>query len=220
MDKPAILKQHLKDSRSQQVVFLSHCILNENTRYLVGGACRGGCVREIVDQCLDHDWGIVQMPCPEQHAWGGVLKRWLLLSYGAKGQLIYRFRGLTLPLFVGYSRFLYRRLAKAVADQVDDYLNSGFAVMGIVGIDGSPTCGVGKTLDLQKSFDLTANINVASVTVDEMNEIIQQCLVDGNGLFTALLQAELKKRQWDIPYAAHDLMDEIKGKPSRIASFV
>jgi uncharacterized protein YbbK (DUF523 family) len=219
MNKTAILKQRLKDSRSQQVVFLSHCILNENTRYL-GGACRSGCVKEIADQCLDHGWGIVQMPCPEQHAWGGVLKRWLLMSYGAKEQLLYRFRGLTLPLFVGYSRFLYRRMAKAVADQIDDYLRSGFAVMGIVGIDGSPSCGVGKMLDLQKSFDLTANIDVASVTVDEMNTIIGQCLVDGRGLFTVALQAELKKRQRNIPYAAHNLMEEIRGKPSQIALFV
>ncbi|MBN2004032.1 MAG: hypothetical protein JXA21_11815, partial [Anaerolineae bacterium] len=155
MNKTTILKQRLKDSRGQQVVFLSHCLLNENTRYL-GGACRSGCVREIVDQCLDHGWGIVQMPCPEQHAWGGVLKKWLLMSYGAKEQAIYRFRSLSLPLFVGYTRLVYRQLAKATANQIDDYLRSGFTVMGIVGIDGSPTCGVGKTLALEKSFDLTA----------------------------------------------------------------
>ena len=39
------------ETRAKRVVFLSHCILNENTRYL-GGAGRGGCVREVVEQCL------------------------------------------------------------------------------------------------------------------------------------------------------------------------
>jgi len=91
--------------------------------------------------------------------------------------------------------------------------------MGIVGIDGSPSCGVGKTLALKESFDLTARMNIASVTVDEMNAIIQQCLVDGNGFFTASLQAELKRKQRDVPYVAHNLMEEIGGKPSRIALF-
>ena len=71
------MQRSLKDSRSGKVIFLSHCILNENTRYL-GGACRGGVIREIVEQCLDKDIGIVQMPCPEQIAWGGVTKRLML----------------------------------------------------------------------------------------------------------------------------------------------
>lgn len=219
MKKALALQQRLKDSRSKKVIFLSYCILNENTRYL-GGACRGGCVREIIQQCLDNDWGIMQMPCPEQRAWGGVTKRLLLISYGAKDQFIYRFRSLFLPLFVRYTNLIYRRLAKAVADQVNDYLRSGFTVIGIVGIDGSPSCGVGKTLSLQKSFDLTASINVDSFTVDAMNAIIRQCLMDGQGLFTVILQKELKKRQLDVPYVAHDLIGEINGKVSSVVSLL
>jgi predicted secreted protein len=211
MKKALMLQQRLKDSRSLRVVFLSHCILNENTRYL-GGACRGGCVREIVQQCLDNDWGIVQMPCPEQHAWGGVTKRLLLIPYGAKDTLVYRFRSLLLPLFVRYTNLVYRRLARAVADQINDYLLSGFTVIGIIGIDGSPSCGVGKTLSLQKSFDLTASIDVESYTVDAMNAIVRQCIMDGKGLFTAMLQEELKKRRLDVRYVAHDLIGEIDGK--------
>jgi len=219
INKALTLQQRLEDSRSKQVVFLSHCILNENTRYL-GGACRGSCIREIVDQCLDKDWGIVQMPCPEQRAWGGITKRWLLIYYGAKDQFVYRFRSLFLPLFVRYTDLVYRRLAKAVADQVNDYLRSGFTVVGIVGIDGSPSCGVGKTLALQKSFDLTASVNIDSFTVDAMNTIIRQCLMDGQGLFTAILQKELKKRQLNVPYVAHDLIGEIDGKASSVVSLL
>lgn len=219
MKKVLALQQRLKDSRSKQVVFLAHCILNENTRYL-GGACRGSCIREIVEQCLNYNWGIVQMPCPEQHAWGGVTKRLLLTFYGAKDQLIYRFRNLFLPLFVRYTSLIYRRLARVVADQVNDYLRSGFTVIGIVGIDGSPSCGVSKTLSLQESFDLTASIKVDSLTVDTMNAIIRQCLMDGQGLFTTILQKELKKRQLDVPYVAHDLIGEIDGKVSSVVSLL
>ena len=112
-----ILRQRLADHRSKRVVFLAHCLLNENTRYL-GGACRAGCVREIVEQCVAGDMGIVQMPCPEQQAWGGVLKRRLLATYGAQGTWFYRCRGLLLPLLLAYTRWVYQRLAAQIARQI------------------------------------------------------------------------------------------------------
>ncbi len=192
---------------------MSHCILNQNVRYF-GGACRGCCVREIVEQCLDSDLGIVQMPCPEQHAWGGVTKRWLLMAYGAKGTFLYHMRRLFLPLILLYTKLIYRRLAKTTADQVNDYLVSGYSVIGVIGIDGSPSCGVNNTLDFKRSFELTASMDVKSVTVEQMNTIIRQSLTEGRGLFAAALQKELKKRHIDLPYHAHDLIAEINGKTS------
>ena len=71
------LRLRLQDERSGRVVFVSHCLLNQNTRYL-GGAFRPGAVHEVVDPYLQDGTGICQMPCPEQLAWGGVLKRHLL----------------------------------------------------------------------------------------------------------------------------------------------
>ena len=90
-----VLLNRLADDRSKRVIFLSHCLLNENTRYL-GGACRAACVREVVEECMDRDLGIVQMPCPEQQAWGGVLKRTMLRAYGMRGKMLDRFRPLLL----------------------------------------------------------------------------------------------------------------------------
>src|SRR5512134_1840085 len=77
----ADLVHRLRDARNRRVVFLAHCLLNENTRYL-GGACRAGCVKELLAQCIDLGLGVVQLPCPEELAWGGVLKRHLLRAYG------------------------------------------------------------------------------------------------------------------------------------------
>jgi hypothetical protein len=77
-------------------------LLNENTRYL-GGARRAGSVPELVRPLLDQGIGIVQLPCPEQRAWGGVLKRRLLLFYG-EGRLRYRLRGALLPIMLWYTR--------------------------------------------------------------------------------------------------------------------
>jgi hypothetical protein len=40
------------------------------------------------------------MPCPEQKAWGGVLKKWVLLSLGIGDTWLYKLKGLFMPLVV------------------------------------------------------------------------------------------------------------------------
>jgi hypothetical protein len=45
--KPEVLRGVLSDARSGQVVFVSHCMLNQNVRYQ-GGATRPGVVDEVV----------------------------------------------------------------------------------------------------------------------------------------------------------------------------
>jgi hypothetical protein len=119
MDRIEILRERLADRRGQRVIFLSHCLLNENTRYL-GGACRVACVREVVERCMDRGIGIVQMPCPEQLAWGGVLKRSMLRAYGMRGTALDRLQPVLLRLFVLHTRRMYRRLARQVAEQIRD----------------------------------------------------------------------------------------------------
>jgi len=203
-----VLKERLKDARSGRVIFLSHCILNENTRYL-GGAFRKGCIREIVSKHTDDGLGLVQMPCPEEEAWGGVLKKYLLTVYGSSHGVLYRFRNLLLPLFLFHTRFTYRRLAAKTAKRIKDYLDSGFSVVGIVGVDGSPSCGVAKTLDIRKSFDMLASLNAETVTPEDMNELIRACVTEGRGLFTAMLIEELRNMNIAVPYTAHSLIEEM-----------
>ena len=88
------------------------------------------------------------MPCPEQRAWGGVLKRRMLRAYEARGTVLYRFRGPLLRLFVFNTRLVSWRLARHVAREIADYKRSGFTVVGIVGVGASPSCGVRTTLDI------------------------------------------------------------------------
>lgn len=42
-------------------------------------------------------------------------------------------------------RAVVSRIAQNTAQQVEDYLNNHFSVIGIVGINGSPSCGVETT---------------------------------------------------------------------------
>jgi predicted secreted protein len=200
----------LHDQRSRKVVFLSHCLLNANTRYL-GGAGRRGSVAEIVQPCLEEGIGMVQLPCPEEHAWGGVLKRWLLGFYGADASLSFRLRAALFPLMLFYTRRVYRSLARHVANQIQDYLASGFEVLGIIGVDGSPSCGVQTTMNLERAFVQLARLQPVATAAD-VNTIVRCNAIGGRGLFVALLEEELRRRSLTVPFAAHDLMAELEGR--------
>jgi predicted secreted protein len=191
-------------------VFLSHCLLNANTRYL-GGAGRRGSVAEIVQPCLEHGIGIVQLPCPEEHAWGGVLKRWLLGFYGGDASRSFRLRAALFPLMLFYTRRVYRRLARQVANQIQDYLASGFEVLGVIGVDGSPSCGVQTTMNLERAFVQVGRLPPVATAAD-VNAIVRSNAIGGRGLFVALLEEELRRRSLTVPFAAHDLMAELEGR--------
>jgi uncharacterized protein YbbK (DUF523 family) len=192
-------------------VFLSHCLLNENTRYL-GGAGRPASVPEIVRPCLEQGVAIVQLPCPEEHAWGGVTKRWLLAFYGAaESSRLFRLKAVLVPFMLFYTRRVYRRLARQVATQVHDYLKSGFRVLGIIGVDGSPSCGVQTTLNLERAFDQVGRLRLTATAAD-INAIVRDNAIGGRGLFVAALQKELSRRSLHVPFAAHDLIAELQGR--------
>lgn len=205
------------DARARRVVFLSHCLLNENTRYL-GGAARPGCVQEIVNACTDSDLGMVQLPCPEEHAWGGVRKRWLLRLYGSSRWLPGPLRRALLPALLAYTRWVYARLARDAARRVADYRRTGHQVVAVVGVDGSPSCGIDTTLDIPTAIDRLAETDRHTLTSGVVNTIVRDTAIPGPGMYTQQLRRRLPPRRIDIPFLAHDLRRELDGDPSPAAA--
>ena len=211
-----VLADRLPDERGRRVVFVSHCLLNENTRYL-GGAFRPGGVVELIGELSDQGVGICQMPCPEQRAWGGVLKRRMLLAYGARGTPLYRARGPLLWLFIAHTRAVYRGLARAVARDISDYARSGVTVVGIIGVGASPSCGVRTTLDIRRSFEAMAALDAAALDRRAVNkQVVMACRRAGSGIFIRALERELDRRGLRVPLFEHDLVAEMRGERQRV----
>lgn len=201
------IRQKLKDERSMEVIFMSHCLLNINTRYF-GGAWRRGCVNEIVTDAIEKRTGIVQIECPEQRAWGGVLKKYMWMPFDSKHPLFYR---LLLPLFIRYTRVVYRRIAVSLVKNIQGYIRSGFAVKGVIGVDGSPTCGVSTRLAMARCFEYLSGSKMASLKRDTFNnELYATCSEEGSGIFIEELKKLLNKKRLYIPVYAHSLIDEMK----------
>ncbi len=190
------LQASMADTRSREVVFVPHCLLNQNTRYLSGSVCRG-VVSAAVAPYLADGTGIVQMPCPEQRVWGGVIKTrmlWLI-----QHPRIARVAPALLPLALPYVRWHYAHHARAVARDIEDYLASGLSVRGIVGVAGSPSCGVHTTLDLKRAAE-AARRPRNPATADWMNAtVVEPALRPGRGLFVEELTRAMTHRGAQVP---------------------
>jgi predicted secreted protein len=160
------MKLMIQDKRSRKIIVVAHCILNQNSR-VQGIAHYPGMVNEIVDVLRKNEVGIIQMPCPEL-TYAGLL-RWSQTREQ-------------------YDTPAYRRhcrqIASSTADQIEEYSRNNFKVLAVLGVDGSPTCGVDETSVGYKGGNLPK-----SAPVQEAN------LKKASGIFIEELRSELKKRK-------------------------
>lgn len=112
-----------RDERSRRIAFVCHCLLNANSK--VEGLALYAGIHPLIHRLAEHGVGVVQMPCAEMGACG--MRRW--------GQTREQY---DYPAF----RNLCARLAEDTRQQVVEYQRCGYEVLGVVGVDGSPTCGV------------------------------------------------------------------------------
>lgn len=111
-------------NRSRRLVLLAHCYLNQNAK-VAGLAREPGMVLPILQVLHAHGLGVIQLPCPEMVMAG--IKRWWQTK--------------RLYDFPGYRRYC-REEAAAIVDQLVDYHHNGYETVALVGVDGSPTCGI------------------------------------------------------------------------------
>ncbi len=216
MKKLDQLMEVLNDQRGKEVVFVSHCLLNMNTRYL-GGAFRKGSVTEVIEDMMARGVGIIQMKCPEQVAWGGVLKKYLWIAVDSRRTIIYFMKPLLLWIFLVYTRSVYKRLARETVSMIHDYIKSGYQVLGVIGVDGSPTCGVTTTLDMKEAFDYFADLNIEQIERSNFNtELYAKCAMKGKGIYLEELRKKLKSKKIDLPFYGHSLLSEMCNEKCKI----
>ena len=112
------------DARSKKVIFVAHCFLNQNAR-CHGSAETPAAMPEIPELLLRRDISIAQMPCPELGC----------LGLGREG-LIFDQLGTH-----ENQRYLHG-LAQDLVYQIKQYQQHCFRVLGVLGINCSPSCGV------------------------------------------------------------------------------
>jgi len=145
-----------------KVVFVPHCILNQSVR--VTGKEKSGLIKEIVELFVEAGIGIVQLPCPEVEYDGGLKRE-------AKSRKAYETENY---------RNSCKKLSVEVLKNIKRYLDSNFKVIGILGVEFSPTCAVYR-LDNGKK------------------------IVPGKGIFIEELEKEMQRQRFQVPIIATNL---------------
>jgi predicted secreted protein len=156
----------LNDKRKRKVVFLSHCFLNINTRF-PGGCAYPGATTPLIQTILECGVGIIQMPCPEYLCLG--LEKY---EYG--------------KIEPEKLRKCFRKEAEKVVKQIKDYLEFEFEVLGIIGMNPSPSCGVeitkGKGTMLGIDRD-TSEKEDSGVFIEELKKLMKKEKIENVPVF-------------------------------------
>lgn len=143
--------------RSKKVVFVSHCILNQNVKP-EGKEKYPGAVKEILHMLSESDVGIVQMPCPSVEFFSELDRERKPKSY------------YDTPKYRTYCK----KLAKVIIKQIENYIRSGYRVLGILGVELSPICAV--------------------YQIENGNRISP-----GKGIFIEEIENEMRKKNFQVP---------------------
>lgn len=159
----------------KKIVFVSHCILNIASKVIMytpdDMAAEEDLRKKFMHLAIDNDIQLIQLPCPEYTMYGA--DRW--------GHVSNQFDNI-------FFRKHCRNVLEPIIDQLKEYLahEDRFEVLGFVGIDGSPSCGVDYTCkgDWYGSFEGRENLQETLATA---------CLAEGPGVLMAVLKEMLEE---------------------------
>lgn len=166
--------------RDKKMVLLSHCLLNINAK-VYGLATSRGAQEELINFLLEKGYGIIQLPCPEMGFEG--IKRW--------GQVKEQ---LDTPFFRKYCKEIF----VPILEQIIDYNKNGYRIAALIGVNGSPSCGVNKTCSSESWGGEISNWQTIEEIMQQMNMIespgvfIEQIskLLEANGIKLPVLAVE------------------------------
>ncbi len=158
------------DSRSGRVLFACHCLLNANAK-VCGLAGYAGAHRPLLDMLADNGIGVIQLPCPEFQHMGP--KRW----WQTRAQY-------DVPAY----RALCDRFADDAAELASTYARAGYEVLGILGVNGSPSCGVTEVYDSPEWGGRPGEVDLAG------------CRIEGSGIFVQSLRRAFEERSLHVPH--------------------
>ena len=128
------------DGRSKKVIFLAHCLLNQNA-ISDGTAVYPAAFCELIELLLSKQIGIVQLPCPELCCLG--LDRGDV--HGAERPVTVENTRIRAQMLLPDEQAKLKLLVDNVMHQIREYRKHGFEILGIVGANRSPNCGVDTT---------------------------------------------------------------------------
>ncbi|SNT22168.1 Predicted secreted protein [Anaerovirgula multivorans] len=108
--------------RRKQIIYTAHCVLNQNAVIREWERAQGA-FNDIISVLLEEHISIIQLPCPE-------------FTFLGENRPPKTKEEYDIPDY----RKLCRQLAKQVVNQMKEYIGNNYQILGLVGIQGSPSC--------------------------------------------------------------------------------
>jgi predicted secreted protein len=128
------------DKRSKKLLLIAHCVLNQNVK-IDRCAYYPGVIKEVTQILIDSNVGLLQMPCPELFCLG--LDR--QVDPVAVTTVESEDTRVAARMREDAARARCADMVRDLVYQLAEYQKNGFELVGVVGINGSPTCGVETT---------------------------------------------------------------------------
>lgn len=182
------------DKRSKKIVYVSRCILNCNAKF-PGCSDVPGVYTDIIHPIAQHGVGIEQMPCLEIMGWGGVNRDKVIHGLDLNDR--------EAPWIKEYFE-LCKTEAKKVVDQMEDYLQSGFEILGVIYVDDSPTCGLTNTQTFPDVHFQMMEMNIPKGKEFDLDYMFEHVLpfvdASGEGAYGYQLFLEVKRRGLPVKF--------------------
>lgn len=153
--------------RQKKLLIVSHCLVNQNS--VVKPLARAAGAFPVMQHILNEGIGVIQLPCPEFKYLGPEREPMSKEQYDSP-----EYRKLCRDLFI------------PILTDIKKYLKSGYDLIGILGINHSPTCSLSGTkgifmeeilkilgeekIDI-KSFEIPTDYNAKSDSLKLFEEL-------------------------------------------------
>ncbi len=182
----------------QKILFVAHCILNISSKVVMWEyedmAAEEDLRKKFLMKAIPQDVQLVQLPCPEFTMYGA--RRW--------GHVSDQFDNV-------FFRNHCRKILEPVLDQMEEYLSEPdrFEVLGIAGVDGSPSCGVDLTCESKEYYGSLGGHK------DPLGVYKSIQMTNKNGVLISVLREMLDERGIDVP-----IRGLFAPEPEKVMSFL
>lgn len=173
----------------KNIILVSHCLLNE-LAVVKNDAGRKDNL-SLIKNLMKMNVGIFQLPCPENRMYGP--NRW--------GSVYEQFDN-------NFYRQTSRDLLSLIVSEISDYIKDGVNFLGVIGIDGSPSCGIGLTC---KSEEFKGEISAIKDIAHCVNSVE---MTDDKGVFMEELEKLFEDKNIESKFYGYNdrNVDEITEK--------
>lgn len=170
----------------QKIIVVSHCFLNDAAKLRNQDkeelAAERAAKRNFLLHALTEEYEMIQLPCPE------------LLLYGSR-----RWGHAASQFDTPHFRKEARRMLEPIVMQLEEYAAypDRYEILGIIGIDGSPSCGVDYTYDGEWGGEFGSGAAIPAI-LDSLRK------VNKPGIFMRILKEMLHEKHLCVRFYSID----------------